>query len=711
MSSSSAVNFRNGPLTTALAQGLSGLVWGYGSTIFLAAFLLFQVQPLIAHMILPWFGGSAAVWTTCLLFFQLLLLLGYLYANWLVTALKPNHQAVVHSCFLIGGLLLLPILPSASWKPTGAENPTLHILGLLGVTVGLPYFLLSATSPLLQAWYARTTQGTLPYRLYALSNFASLLALLSYPVLVEPLLTRRVQALMWSWTFGLFVVLCLISSFRSRNDGAAPAQWTIPRAFAAEDDAQAKPAWTLQLLWMLLAACASTLLLAVTNFLSQDIASIPFLWVLPLSLYLFSFVLCFGSSVWYRRTPFLWLLAAALGGMSYVLSDKGDLEDIRVTLLLFGLGFFICCMVCHGELVRLKPAPRHLTSFYVMISLGGALGGVFVGVVAPHAFSGSFEFPIALVACAALALAVLYRDPKSRLHQGRPRVAWVILTALALVLLAFQIHIVRTWTAHSRLMVRNFYGRLWVGDEGQPAEQDAYRKLRNGVINHGEQFLQPARRRQPTTYYCRYSGIGLTLDALSDQPNLKVGIIGLGAGTLAAYSRHGDDYRFYEINPLVIRLANTEFTFLQDSAATVEIVQGDARLSLEHEPNQNFDVLAVDAFTSDSIPVHLLTQEAFALYFRHLKSDGVLAVHVSNHYLDLAPIAYLAADYFHRPSRVIDTDDADDDHCFGSKWVLITTRPGFFEDPDIAKAVSPVKSPAHLRMWTDDYSNLYQILR
>jgi SAM-dependent methyltransferase len=686
----------------------------YATTTFVGAFLLFQVEPIIARLILPWFGGSAAVWTTCLLFFQMVLLLGYLYANWLVNSLSSRKQARLHVAILVVSLLLLPITPGSGWKPTSSENPTLLILGLLSVSIGLPFFLLSTTSPLVQAWYARTTRGSAPYHLYSLSNFASLMALLTYPVVVEPFLSRRTQALLWSWTYVVFVLLCGASAWRSRGAEPGADEISIPSSTGEvpNNAEQALTAnWSLRGLWIMLAACPSILLLAMTSFLSQDVAAIPFLWIMPLSLYLLSFVLCFSSGQWYRRAVFLPLLPPALAAMTYRIPSQNDWGGLPATLLIFDIGFFVCCMVCHGELIRLRPSLRHLTTFYLMISIGGALGGVFVGLVAPYVFVGNFELPIGLVLCAFLALMVLYRDSGSRFFQARPRTLWILFVCGWLVLAGFQIKIVRGWISGSRVMVRNFYGRLWVGDSGTPDDEDAYRKLRNGVITHGEQWLSPKKRREPTTYYCGYSGIGLAFQELQQHSPLKVGVIGLGAGTLATYGRAGDVFRFYEINPLVIHLAKTQFTFLKDSPARIDIVPGDARLSLEDEPSQNFDLLAVDAFTSDSIPIHLLTEEAIALYFHHLRPDGVLALHISNRYLDLAPVVQLASQHFHQTARLIDTDDDDDNNCFGSKWVLLTNRPAFFDDPDVQKVATSLTPKPRLRLWTDDYSNLYQILK
>ncbi|HLY18114.1 MAG TPA: fused MFS/spermidine synthase [Bryobacteraceae bacterium] len=674
----------------------------YALTILISAFLLFQVQPVIARIILPWFGGSAAVWTICLLFFQSVLLLGYLYSHWLYQRLRPRAQMLAHICLLAVSLAVLPISPSASWKPTGTEDPTLRILLLLAASVGLPYFLLSTTGPLLQAWYARRYQGAIPYRLYALSNAGSMLALITYPVLFEPWLGTRSQSLSWSWAYVVFVVLCAATALRT------------PRLAAAASSAAPEPetghSASRTFFWIALPACASILLLAVTNHLSQNIAAIPFLWVLPLSLYLFSFILCFDSPRWYQRRIFLGFFAVSVGSMAYALSPDFQNNPIRIMVPFFAVGLFVCCMVCHGELARLKPHPSRLTSFYVMIALGGALGGVFVALIAPRVFSGFYELPLGLAACAVVVFAVLRADPESELagswRSPRPLVATVLTLALAVYVGV----IIRQRGGVARVMARNFYGGLKVTDATADDTDDAVRRLTHGTITHGEQYLDPKLEGRPTTYYGPNSGVGRAIRTDQEAGPVRVGIIGLGAGTLAAYGRAGDYFRFYEINPLVLRLANTQFRFLKICKARLDVALGDARLSLEREPPENFDVLAVDAFSSDAIPVHLLTREAFLVYFRHLKPGGVLAVHVSNKHLDLSKVVKLGADALQKEVRLIDTEDEPND-VFGSTWMLVTAAQGFFDKPLLGAAAHAVPRSGSVRLWTDDYSNLFRILR
>ena len=665
----------------------------YACTIFASAFLLFQVEPLIAKIILPWFGGTAAVWTICMLFFQLTLLLGYLYAHWTTERLRPKTQAWLHSGLLLASLLLLPVIPGAGWKPAGADNPTLRILGLLTVTVGLPYFLLSTSGPLVQAWYVRRNRGAVPYRLYALSNIGSLLALLSYPVLVEPYVATRAQAQIWSAAYVLFAGLTLFAASRREGDPGGPGPAAGP------DAPEPLARWT-RTAWVALPACASALLLAVTNHLTQNVAAIPFLWVLPLCLYLLSFIICFDRERWYRRAWFLPAMALALGGMAYALLDIENVT-IKPLIVLFSAGLFCACMICHGELVRLKPHPRQLTSFYLMIALGGALGGLLVGVAAPCLLNGDYELPAMLAACAVLAAFLASR--------ARPRAVFGSIGAAAAIgIIATLGFGVRAGIKDYRVRVRNFYGSLRVLDTGSGA--DAVRRLQHGAIDHGEQFLSPERSREATTYYGPNTGVGLAIHAF-ERPGQRMGFIGLGAGTLAAYGRKGDEYRFYEINPLVERIARTEFKFLGESEAAVACVLGDARLSLERESPRHFSLLAVDAFSGDSIPVHLLTREAFQLYFRHLEPDGILAVHISNRYLDLEPVVERAARSLGKETLVVDTPEDEDADVFEATWVLVTGKAGLFETGMFKGAGAKQEARGNLRIWTDDYSNLFKVLK
>jgi len=676
----------------------------FAATIFISAFLLFEVQPLIAKQILPWFGGSAAVWTTCMLFFQVALLLGYSYAHATSRFLRPHQQAWLHIGLLATSLLALPIIPASWWKPAGSDDPLFRILGLLGATIGLPYLLLSSTSPLLQSWLSRKNAGSVPYRLFALSNLGSMLALLSYPVLIEPRLASGEQAWSWSAGYAAFAILCGFIAFRSRGSKIAAERYL--------DELAPAPKARDYLLWLALAGSASALLLSITNHVSQNVASIPFLWILPLALYLLSFILCFESSFWYRRWLFLPLFVAAMVLLALDLGNKLHELLFRQQIELFAGALFICCMTCHGELARIKPAARFLTGFYLMISVGGAIGGLFVAFIAPRVFNALYEFPIAIVCCALAVLLVYYRrQPTFRAWRSPRQIAWLAGFAGTVWLGAFLFQYT-SYTVHGAvLLVRNFYGALRINDTPKTADQDAVRQLTHGTINHGEQFLDPIRRHEPTTYYGPLSGIGLLLRDLSIAGPLKVGVVGLGTGTIAAYGKSGDTYRYYEINPLVIEIANRNFHYLGDSRATVETVLGDARLSLEREPPQHFDVIAVDAFSSDSIPVHLLTREAFAVYFRQLKPDGVLAVHISNRYLDLAPVVNQEAQAFGKPVLMIDNESDEEGDISASSWMLVSSRPGYLNRASLKSFSVLIPSHPGLRIWTDDYSNLWQIVK
>jgi len=667
----------------------------YAITIFLSAFLLFQVQPIIAKIILPWFGGTAAVWTTCLLFFQLILLIGYGYSHFVVRKLTPRRQWMVHSALLLLGLLALPIAPSNSWKPTGAENPTVQILLLLGATIGLPYFLLSTTGPLLQAWYVQANPGKFPYRLYALSNLGSMLALLGYPILVEPTLVLKVQTWLWSAGFAAFAAVCIYTGFRSSRHAAAREEEAVETAPA--------PSWSQRLLWIALAACPSMLLLALTTHLTQDVAPIPFLWVLPLALYLLTFILCFDAEGWYRRTLFLLAAAPLIAAMAYSMTDQpADKLEMIQEIVLFSSGLFVCCMVCHGELSRRKPHPSHLTEFFLMISVGGALGGAVTAVVAPYLFNANYEFPLALALCSILLALVVLRDTARR-----QRLAILVLAPIALGSTAIPLTDSSSGTI---ALLRNFYGSLVVRQVDDPNSVGGARALNHGRVEHGSQYTRPDRRRILTNYYCPPCGIGRTMATQPEGQSWKVGVIGLGAGTMAAYARPGDDYVFYEINPLIVDIAKQYFTYLHDARGRTQLELGDARLVMERQAPQNFDVLAVDAFSGDSIPVHLLTREAMELYFRHLKPSGVLGVHITNHYLNLEPVLERIATATGRRMVVVESEVDDDNTCYHTRWALMTADKTLFDRPEFKTAVAAKPAPG-FKPWTDDYSNLLSVLR
>lgn len=667
------------------------------STIFLSAFLLFQIQPMIAKMILPWFGGSAAVWITAMLFFQTALLGGYLYAHWSVRSFGPRSQSLIHAGLLGASLLLLPVTPSLAWKPSGSEEPIMRILGLLTVSVGLPYVLLSTTSPIIQAWYARRHRSTLPYRLFALSNLASLLGLLAYPFLVEPNVTLRQQSLGWSMAYGVFVLLGVTAAIGSGRNSASDNTATVNGA--TEGTASSPPRARDQFFWMILAACASMFLLSVTNHLTQNVASIPFLWVLPLSLYLLTFILTFDLEGLYNRKVWVWILAIALAAMAYGLGTWNSRTPLRLVIPVFCSGLFIVCMFCHGELVKRKPAPQYLTSFYLMLSIGGALGGILVGFVAPHVLPGYFELAIALIACAVLMLTVVdYRAWRITIA-----ITWAVAVGVAVASGMY----VSSYQESARSMVRNFYGGLRVTEADKGTEDEA-RTMVHGTVIHGKQFIAPERHREHITYYGPGSGVGVAVSALRNSP-LRVGVIGLGAGSLAAYAERGDVFRFYEINPLVEKLARSEFFFLAESRGRTEVILGDGRLSLEREPGQQYDLFVVDAFSGDSIPVHLLTTQALEVYFRHLRPTGILALHITNTHLDLAPVVETLAKKFGKHAVMITNDRDADREIYSATWALLSSKP--LTSPAIQEAAEELPYRPELRPWTDDYNNLFQILK
>lgn len=667
----------------------------HAGVIALSSFLLFLVQPLIARLILPWFGGGAAVWTTCMLFFQSLLLAGYAYAHASIARLAPRRQALVHVALLVAATATLPILPDAAWKPLGTTEPVSAILVLLAATVGLPYLMLSATSPLAQAWFARMRPGGNPYRLFALSNFASLAALIGYPLFVEPYLSSGEQVQAWSWLFALFALLCAVLAWR----GGAPSR----QAPAAAEPASA-PDRARQMHWLALSTTGSVMLLAVTNHITQNIAAVPLLWVAPLTLYLVSFIVAFEGRL-YRPERF-WIFALiGLGAMAWLLADSRLQFELKLQLGVFLAGLFVVCLFCHGELYRLRPATPHLTLFYLIVAGGGALGGFLVAVLAPIAFDGYHELGLGLVA-AALLVAVCCR----RLAQRPARaLSLLVLTGVsgsaAYDGLRFQEHVVHA--------ARSFYGVLRIKEYGRPGDPDHLRRLLHGVILHGEQYLHPGQRAAPTTYYRTSSGIGAALLARAARAEpMRVGVIGLGVGTLAAYGRPGDVFRFYEINPRVVESARRDFTYLADSDARIELSLGDARLALEREPPQDFDVLAVDAFSGDAIPVHLITREALALYLSHVAPAGIVAFHVSNRFLDLVPPVAQMARERGVHARVVHEDADDAGARTQSDWVLVSRAEASLEARALQIAgAEEIAAPEGVRAWTDDYSNLVQVLK
>jgi len=682
-------------------------------TLFLGAFLLFQVQPLVGKLLLPAFGGASAVWMTCMMFFQTLLLLGYAYAHLVASRLSPRAQAWTHGALLAAMVPLLPPETSATGLEAATAHPTLSVLRVLLTTIGFPFFVIASTSPLLQIWFARLYPNRSPYRLYATSNCGSLLALVCYPAWIEPNVSLRGQA--WTWSLAVVALVLLLWAC------AAAAR----RAHAARplDTAEPAPDGVTQGLWLALAAAGSVLLLGATNQLSQNVAPVPFLWILPLALYLLTFILCFESDRFYSRNFLGWMLVSAILGMvaSFVWSTELGLIA-QVGFLSYAL--FAGCMVCHGELARSRPAPAHLTRFYLLVSAGGALGGVLVTVVAPLVFPSFWELPIAVAVACLLRLIgprLVSGDPSAarsagELRRGRMRVAAMLAGCVAVLALLGP----PAWAGFLQrndilAFSRNFYGVLRVTDKGRGEPRLVRRELTHGNTLHGMQFLAEDRRRTPTTYYGPGSGVAKALQRVSSRSaSPRIGLVGLGVGTLAAYAEAGMSLRFYELDPEVVEVAEERFSFLRDArdrGAELRIVTGDGRRVLAAELEQGaggeLDLLVLDAFSSDAIPMHLLTVEALEVYLRHLRDNGVLAVHVSNRYLDLSPVVRALARSRGLASTRVDDPGVDEDGTTRSEWILIS------RDVALLDGLEGVRDDGEQAavLWTDDYSSLLPLLR
>lgn len=684
-------------------------------TIFLSALLLFQIQPIIAKYILPWYGGTATVWSVCLLFFQLALLAGYSYAHILYKFLSPARQALTHCIFVFAALLILPVTPNEELAFAKVNFPALNILLLLLSSVGIPFFLISATGPLFQYWFKFLFPSSSPYRLYALSNAGSLLGLLSYPFLVEPLLTLQMQTWLWSAGFTLYALLGSVCA------------WAVYRAPFSDDIKRriqpvrsSAPGIKDKIIWIALAMSGSVLLLATTNQICLDIAVVPFLWVLPLSIYLLSFILCFNHNHWYKRAFWipLFFISCLIGFYILILAAN---SSIFLQITIHTIILFSGCMICHGELTRNKPHPEYLTGFYLMLALGGALGGLFVSLIAPLIFNGYWELQVIWVIVMILTGVCLFRTPmKLRYWQNLSlQTGWITLCAVfALILFSHIVNIGQNIIVAKR----NFYGVLRVLEITHPDLQHLReRRLLHGAIKHGSQIINDEKsRRMPTTYYGFDSGIGIAIHAHPDYHKtynrFRIGIVGMGTGTIASLTSSNDFLKFYEINPEVITISQTYFTFLRDTATDWQVILGDARISLmdEYESggSQEFDVLGVDAFSSDAIPVHLLTLEAFQLYWRHIKTNGILAVHISNRHLNLENVVRLAGQALNKHVIKIANEGDNRNLTDNSIWILLTNNDVFLRQPSVIETMhsidETVNNPA---LWTDSYSNLFSVLK
>lgn len=752
----------------------------FGATIFLSAFLLFQIEFILGKFLLPWFGGTSGVWATSMLCFQLALLAGYAYAHWVQGRVDQArfHLAIAGAVILYTAvrLALVGQLPGPHAKPAPDADPILGILLLFATAIGLQFFLLASTAPLLQAWYAGLFRRE-PYVLYALSNTGSLLALATYPLVFERTLPLRTQARIWAAMFLIYGAMCLACAWRV-------ARFRIePRSTSA-----APVGFKSRIMWLLLSAAPSALFLALTNHVTQDVAPIPLLWALPLAIYLLSFILVFGDERIYVRG--LWHgMFAITSFLAIVALFAGPGLAVGPQIAIYSSWLFVSCMIAHGELVRLRPQGDALTTFYLTVATGGAMGGLFVAIAAPLLFSGPWELHIAAIATLVIAGAMLWLDSNSWLHRPQlwllPAViaaailapfamarfrakapVWsmspgVILIASVCVLIAIRLYLNPPHLEHSRVALlfnkcvvlatmvgvtvplvinarytgghtlyrsRNFYGALAVNEAALP-DHTRYLRLVHGRIEHGNQLVSSsAERYRPTAYFSEDTGIGLILRSLQQRmPSMRVGTIGLGVGTLAAYARSGDLYRFYEINPKVIRIAEGRpspwFDFVphaQMIGGQVDIVAGDARLSLEKESNEgrrnDYDVFVVDAFNGDSIPVHLLTSEAIQLYLSQLHDqDSVIALHISNRAVDLRRIAAGFADRMGLYAVWLSSPNRDAIH-HRSDWVLLSRTPRFTQFEEIARHGTPLQTAVQKNsaggpvLWTDDFSNVWEVL-
>lgn len=672
------------------------MVAATATTIFWGALLLFVVQPLTARRLLPWFGGSPTVWVVSLLFFQTTLLLGYAYAYVAVRCLDGRRQAVVHAVLIAVAVWFLPIGPA---RPpvvpvgTSAADPTWAILGMLAGGIGLPLLSLSATNPLMQRWLVPVLDESHDrvYRLFALSNLGSLIGLWCYPFLLEPWSSIAQQVSWWSYAYGGFAVLSLVCAGYAYRRGA-PSMDRVP--LEREAVGRSLGVWAL---WLGLSATASVLLMATSNQLTRNVAAVPFLWVLPLSLYLVSFIVAFEHDRWYVRPVWAVAYLATMLVITHWLGDS-DEPDFVVQLVVYSLNLLSGAVICHGELARSRPRVERLTTFYLVVALGGALGGAAVTLVAPNVFSGYWEYPCGL-------LAVYVLGGLAMPIAGRERIFWA-LGALALtIVLVASVNAERSRASDMR---RSFFGVVRISDY-RPGSDDWLRYLWNGTIAHGGELMAPARREEPILYYGPGTGVAVALDYDLGRSK-RVGVIGLGAGSLAAYGREGDTYHFFEINPDVVDVARDDFFYLAESDARIEVSIGDGRLLLERSSELELDVLVLDAFTGDAIPVHLLTEEAFAIYERHLRPNGIVAVHVSNLHFDLKPVIWARAEAMGAVAVLVESDADEERNLYVSDWMLITMNAEFLADPALQTLWVPrvVNESESLEkfLWTDDYANL-----
>jgi hypothetical protein len=679
----------------------------------LGALLLFLVQPLIGKAILPWFGGAASVWTVCMLFFQTALIAGYGGVYALANVQRAERRTYAYLAALAAAMFFLPILPSAAWKPTSADFPAWRVLTLLALTIGVPYAVLAMTAPLVQTWFVRVHGGRAPYRLYALSNVGSLLALIAYPLLVEPNLDVATQARWWSYAFGAFGLLMAWCAWQVRSWPDPPAV-NLPAAKTKQGKKEVAAGVSPRRQvaeWLGLSGAGSVLLLVVTAYLCQDVTSVPFLWVAPLAVYLITYILCFDRPQWYVPT----LYAAAVGLLvPWILTTIGPTFEVAAVQQL-GL-LFAGCMICHGELARRRPPPHDLARYYLLIACGGALGGAAVSLLAPTVFHRDWERPLAYAGLITFAVVtgfgILRRVARLGPRLQKTLTAVTVVGTCASIFLAYHARI----RSREVEVARNFYGIVSVHgpeDDERPGHY-RYLAMMSGSTLHGSEVFIAGERGVPESYYGPTSGVGRVMQLwYADPQPRRVGVVGLGVGTLASYGRKSDEFRFYELNPVVEDFARRRFTYLGESYANCAVILGDGRLSLEAEPSQQFDLLVLDAFTSDSIPTHMLTLEAFALWLRHLRDDGRIAVHISNRHLNLAAVLAAAAEHHGLSGVVIDSPGEAIAASQAANWVVLSRTAAGIAFPTIPKStVTPLNDyRTGIRPWTDSFSSFLGILR
>ena len=724
---------------------------GYTASIFVSALLLFSVQPLFTKMVLPRLGGSPAVWSVAMVFFQSLLLAGYAYAHFLMQVRNRAVPVAVHLVLLCVALASLPLSIATSWGEPPTSGYAFWLLGLFAVSIGLPFFALAANNPLLQAWFVRSGHpaGPDPYFLYASSNIGSFLALLSYPVLLEPMFALRTQNLLWTGGYGLLIVLIA---------GCGALLLRSPALALADRETAATPApapgWVLRARWIFLAAVPSGLLIAVTAHISTDVAAAPLLWVLPLSLYLLTWVLVFQSRPLLPHRWMLMIQPLAIAGVIVLLAVGGE-QNLLLTLGGHQFCFFLIAMACHGELARTRPAAKYLTGFYVALSFGGMVGGLFAGLIAPFAFSWIAEYPILL------ALAALCRPASAERWPAWSRWYWPLLAALVIALIVpawFQGQI-PSWLEDHRVWVAGSVGvlaglaalglnasrwkifatavvalaliRVYPADDGRVVTARSffgvhkivitphgqYHVLMHGTTIHGAQKFRNADgspvtgRPEPISYYHKDGGIGRAIAAIRERKGapLRVAVIGVGAGTLTCASEPGENWKFFEIDQTMVDTAKDPkyFTYIQNCAPGVTPVIGDARLTFAREPDGIYDVIIVDAYSSDAIPIHLATQEAMKIYKDKLAPQGIVVMHVSNRHLELESVVVGVADANDLRSWVYNEDSGRDDEYIFSTDVVVSAR----ADADVGSLASSDKwaetEPTDGQgVWTDDYSNI-----